>query len=176
GNVLKYGKVQVRGAGSDQDVAAPSASQIETHRERLSCGDRARAVNEGSRITISLPKGHARRRWQRKALRLDVIVRISGIDQRLASRSSQAIREIPGVAAVQSLWITVGSESRSKRNAITYFVDPAQLPATCDPSCGARQGFRRRNLPGESDYQGPADIEIGETTDRSQLVPGLGSD
>jgi hypothetical protein len=69
-------------------------------------------------IAICRVEGSGRRRRDRKALALDLVVGISGINRRIASWTHQAIRKIPAVAAVQSLGIPVGAEGSSKGHAV----------------------------------------------------------
>ncbi len=135
------------------------------------CGNSA----EG-RIAIRRIEGRRRRRRDRKALGLDVVVGISGIDERLASRARQTIGKGPRIAAVQSLGIPVRAERSSKGHAVTRLVDGAQLPAIRDPCCGSRKRFGGGNLPSAIDHQGPADIEVGQASYRLQIVPGQARD
>src|ERR1700730_6606757 len=158
--VLVQRKVQVRRPRPDQDVAASVAAEIE-------------ALREGTkgRIAIRRVKGSRRRRRDREALSLDVVVRVSGIDEGPATRAGQTIRKGPGVAAVQSLRVPVGAEGGSKGYAVTYLVDGAHLPAIRDPTRGSWERFRGGDLPSSADHQGPADIEVGQAARRFQIGP-----
>src|SRR6267378_4858194 len=81
--VLEDGKIQVGDAGANQDVSARITAEVE-----------ALQVGKISSLTIiRVKKGSIRRSGHGKALSLDIVVRISGIRQRLASSHAEPIRK-----------------------------------------------------------------------------------
>ena len=84
--VLKQREIQVRGPRPDQNIAAGIAPQIQALAERRianSAGAECR-VRAAQRRRSDRGEERGRRRRNREALGLDVVVGISGIDKRIA--------------------------------------------------------------------------------------------
>src|SRR6267142_350285 len=89
--VLKKRKVQVGEPWSLQDVAAGIASQIETLREGTPAGVAVRYV---------------------EAFGLDVVLGIAGINRGIAAWTSQPVRKVIRVTAVQPERVAIGAKCR----------------------------------------------------------------
>jgi hypothetical protein len=95
-------------------------------------------TNQGIATQIS-PFVHARKG---QTLGLDVMVRISGVSQGVASRPRQAVRKLTDL--IQFLTRRITAQYRGKRLARARFVKSPELPATGSPGQGSRISFRAR--------------------------------
>src|SRR3984893_10702320 len=99
GVIFEQGEIQVRQSWPSQNITSGVAAKIE-----------ALGKSAEGRVTICRIEGSGRRRRDREALGLDVVVGISRIGERPASRSPKSIGKGPGVAVVQPLGIPVCAE------------------------------------------------------------------
>src|SRR6266850_3419466 len=158
--VLKKRKVQVGEPWSLQDVAAGIASQIETLREGTPAGVAVRCVEGGG--------------WRSRygeAFGLDVVLGIAGINRGIAAWTSQPVRKVIRVTAVQPERVAIGAKCRGERGAIRDPKNTSELPAVCGPGDWPGGTLASRQLPRGIYYEGPADIVVGDSAVHFQIEP-----
>src|ERR1700681_4085232 len=122
GVIFEQGEIQVRQSWPSQNITPGIAAEIEALGKSAEGG-----------VTICRIESSGRRRRDREALGLNVVVGIPEIYERPASRAGQAIRKSPGVGAVQTQ--RVSAEGSCKRRPIVRLINRSQLPTVCDPGC-----------------------------------------
>ena len=90
--VFEHGRVKVRRSRPNQDIRAGVTMQVKHLRSRAQCWVAIRRV-EGSRWS----------RGDREAQGLDIVVGISGIDERPAPRPGQTIWKVQGLPPVPNV-------------------------------------------------------------------------
>ena len=147
--VLKHRKIEFFESRSAQDISASVPPEVETLREYAL-----------GRVAICGIECSGWSRRNRKALSLDVVVRISRIYERFTSGSVRSIRDIPCIAAILTKGVSICAESWSERNPTLRFEDTANLPSAGNPRCKPGKGTRSRNVPNPVDHQGAAYIKV----------------
>src|SRR5882672_815991 len=149
--ILENGKIQIRRSRSVQEIARGIASKIETCQRRQPSWRRVAGISSDRvtrikgvetvpeawwrRIAVGVPKSQVGSGRNGKALGLDVVSRISRIDETRAIRGVQSIRKRPVVTVKETLRIATRCPSSGKRNTIAHLKDRAKLPSIRDP-CG----------------------------------------
>src|SRR6202022_3988621 len=104
-----------RKPGSDQNIASGVASKIKTMRIR-NANRVAGRVLIWLRVAVSSPKRHVRRGRDSETLGFDVVVRVPGIHQGLASWTREPIGESPRIATTEALRVARRSPRCGKGN------------------------------------------------------------
>src|ERR1700730_4222865 len=166
--VLKEGEVQAGHPRADQTIAADVAAQIEAlQRGGINRSSEARR----RRVAIRVPKRRVGSGWYRKALRLYVVGGVTGIGERCATGSPDAIREGKIVAAQRVRGITARSPSRREGNPVATGEDGAKLPTVGNPASRPGERLGSGDVPSAVDDQRAIDVEVGGTTRQSHVEP-----
>jgi len=177
--ILEDGEIQGRDAGAGQNVAAGIAAKIEAlwkrsierWRLRLSCRSRRRLRIGWLEIAVLVPEVHVWGGGNDKAVSLDVVAGVTGIGERRASGTAEAVGEGEVVAAQRVGRVATGTPRRREGHAVTDGEDGAELPTIGEPAGGAGEGFGGGNVPGAVDDQRAVDVEIGGPASQSHVEP-----
>ena len=143
--VLEYREVEIPDTGTNQNIAARVAAQVEaaqiSGREETTQGRR-------SGIAVGIKKGLAGSNRNTEALRLNIARGVARICSGAATRTTEPVWKREIVAAECPRRITAGAPRWSERNAVADGEDHAEFPPIRQPSSRAGEGFGSWNIPG----------------------------
>src|ERR1700676_793225 len=153
--VLDRREIKVHQSGSNDCVTSQVPQQIDT-------GGKSKTL-----VAVSGVKGLVRRLRINEALRLNVLIRISWINQGAASATCETVRDSQRLGVKLTHRVPFQSIQGPQRNSIARFEDCSYLPPLRDKAHGPTKCRGRWNFVQDTDHEVATHVEVRQPSDNS---------